>query len=81
MAEWKLNYWPVNYCGRAEFARLVFEEAGVQYEDSKESEMDFYVSTFAKKEKTVEGWPTFAPPFLENKKTGFRLSQTPVICE
>ena len=32
MADWKLYYWP-GMKGRGEYVRLIFEEAGVAYEE------------------------------------------------
>ncbi len=77
MAEWKLYYWN-GFPGRGEYVRLLFEEAGVPYEDvcnkacSSESVMKF-------KEGKADGFPVFAPPVVQ--KGEFVLSQTPAILQ
>lgn len=72
--DWVLYYYP-NFSGRAEFIRLVFEEAGIPYRECEES---FAGIRRLINEGEMEGYPHFAPPMV--KKGSLQLSQTPVIC-
>ncbi|XP_046363920.2 glutathione S-transferase-like isoform X2 [Haliotis rufescens] len=73
---YELYYWDGKYVGpgRAEFARLLFVEAGVPYKDISEGIME----KFRQADQQWTGFPTFAVPLL--KKGSFEISQTPVIC-
>ncbi|KAL4222029.1 hypothetical protein ACF0H5_018073 [Mactra antiquata] len=73
--QWKLYYY-TGFAGRAEFIRLMFEEADVLYVQSTEG--------FAELRKLIidgemEGYPHFAPPVVT--KGDLQISQTPVICK
>ena len=74
---WKLFYWHT-LPGRGDYVRLMFEEAGVQYEDvcrvhnSSEECVKFY-----KWEK--EGFPVIAPPIIQHGE--FVLNETPAILQ
>ena len=75
MAEWKLYYWPT-IAGRGDYVRLMFEEAGVQYEDVARSEgvesvLKYYQGRY-------DGPPVLFPPYLENKD-GLLLCQVSAI--
>ncbi|XP_052803818.1 glutathione S-transferase P 1-like [Mya arenaria] len=68
---WTLVYWDV--CpGRAEFLRLLFEEAGVLY--TEVNDRDIIIKDVIKGEGGL--YPHFAPPVI--KKGKFSLSQTHV---
>ncbi len=77
MAEWRLYYWHF-LPGRGEYVRLMFEEAGVPYddvcrrEDNSESALKFYTGE-------RDGFPVLAPPVVQ--KGEFVLSQTPAILQ
>ncbi len=75
-AVWTLRYWP-KMAGRAEFVRIVFEEAGVRYEEDNDAEKLFrlYKTQEARGQEEVEHR---APPVVI--RGGFSLSGTPVIC-
>ena len=84
MAEWKLYYWhddspPVGpFPGRGEYVRLMFEEAGVAYEDvCRKAKNCAEIMAFMKGEKP--GFPAFAPPIIQHGD--FVLSQTPAILQ
>ncbi len=84
MADWELFYSPTwDVGGRGEYVRLIFEEAGIEFKEVRGEESDPRIQDLIEKHEpdNVEGWPVFAVPYIENRKTGFRLSQTPVICE
>ena len=73
--EWKLYYWP-NIAGRGDYVRLMFEEAGVQYEDVSRSQgvecvLQYYQGRY-------DGPPVLFPPYLENKN-GLLLCQVSAI--
>ena len=76
-AEWKLFYWHV-LPGRGDYVRLMFEEAGVQYEDvcrvqnSSEACVKFY-------KWENEGFPVIAPPIIQHGE--FVLNETPAILQ
>ena len=80
--EWKLYYWytpdsPLGvFPGRGEYVRMMFEEAGVAYEDvcRKKNSNDDLLG-FMKGEK--EGFPVQAPPIIQ--RGDFVMSQTPAI--
>ena len=75
--EWKLIYWYFTPgVGRGEFPRLMFEEAGVPYDDvCRKAKDSTAVMKFIKGEE--EGFPVQFPPII--KKGDFVLSQTPAI--
>ncbi len=63
---WKLFYWqnegtPV--AGRAEFIRLLFEEADVKYEEVNGNMLKLII------EGEYKGYPAFAPPMISKGKT------------
>ncbi|CAM9876603.1 unnamed protein product [Lampetra planeri] len=68
---WVLYYWP-KLAGRAEFVRLVLEEAGEPY-----TEVNDGIEAMFFQGKHQE-YPALAPPLI--RKGSFTLSQTPVIC-
>jgi len=70
-AEYELTYH--DCCGRGEFVRVFFEDAGVPFTEISDAQK--IVAIKAGKE---DRFPAFAPPFL--KKGDFTLAQTPVIC-
>ena len=78
--DWKLLYW-TQFPGRGEFVRLMFEEAGVSYEDvgrrSEGGDAEVVSYLFS----ADRGHPVMAPPMIEDKKSGFILCQTPAILE
>uniref|UniRef100_A0A383VC28 Glutathione transferase n=1 Tax=Tetradesmus obliquus TaxID=3088 RepID=A0A383VC28_TETOB len=74
-AEWKLWYWP-GIKGRGEYVRLVFEEAGVPYEDVGVKEGFDSVVQFCFKGGNKH-FPVRAPPVLQ--KGDFVLCGTNVI--
>lgn len=75
--EWKLIYWYfAPGVGRGEFVRLMFEEAGVPYEDICRDTKDNAVAMkYLKGEES--GHPVQFPPIIRNGD--FVLSQTPAI--
>ena len=77
MAEWTLIYWYFTPgVGRGEFVRLMFEEAGVPYNDPcRETKDNTIAIKFLKGEES--GYPVQFPPII--KKGEFTLSQTPAI--
>jgi len=74
---WKLFYWP--FAGRGEFVRLIFEEAGVEYDDVCRSSGSAEVVVKRKNDfgSSGPGYPLFAPPIVQ--KGEFALSQTGAI--
>ena len=77
--EWKLIYWYFTPgVGRGEFPRLMFEEAGVPYDDvCKKSKDSAAAMKYLKGEES--GFPVQFPPII--RKGDFVLSQTPAIME
>lgn len=77
MAEWKLYYW-YGFPGRGEYARLMFEEAGVPYDDvcNREGNSDAVLKYFKGEH---DGFPVRAPPVIQ--RGDFVLSQTPAILQ
>jgi glutathione S-transferase len=71
--EWTLYYYPMP--GRAEFARLLWEEAGVAYEDVGRKEGVKSVIQFWKQQNS--GFPVRAPPIVVHK--GKTICQTPIM--
>jgi len=55
--------------------RVLFEEAGVQFEEI--NDLEVLVPMF--RESKFDGWPCLTPPMI--KKGDFQLCQTPVICK
>ncbi|XP_066927120.1 glutathione S-transferase-like [Clytia hemisphaerica] len=76
--DWQLIYWP-GFCGRGEFVRLVFEEAGIKYVENNDAE--YIYKYFKCHENEMDGFPMLSPPIIKDRKTGFQLCQTPVICK
>lgn len=72
-SDWVLYYWN-GFPGRGEFARLVFEEAGVKY--TEVNDRDVIVNEII--QGKGDGHPMFAPPVI--KKGNFKLSQCHAIC-
>nr|XP_039250378.1 glutathione S-transferase P-like [Styela clava] len=76
-SKWILHYWG-GFVGRAEFVRLIFEEAGVPFENNSD-----HCEEWFRKGKCRFGeagiFPSFAPPLLQ--KGSFYLSSTPAICK
>ena len=76
---WRLYYWP-SLPGRGDFVRLMFEEAGVPYEDvcrgpkGAEPAIQFY-----KGKVDSMLFPVLAPPIIQKEK--FVMNQTPAIME
>ena len=77
--EWKLVYWYFTPgVGRGEFVRLMFEEAGVAYEDiCRKAKDSAAVLKYVRGEET--GYPVQFPPII--RRGDFVLSQTPAIME
>jgi glutathione S-transferase len=78
--DYELFYWPTIQ-GRGEFVRLVFEEAGLPYDDvarRPESEGGGVAALMRMLEDDVAGTPPFAPPVLRVGK--LRIAQTALIC-
>jgi len=76
---WKLHYWP-GFPGRGEFVRLIFEEAGVPYEEPARTPGVQVASSEVLsiyKGQIDTGFPIFAPPIIQ--KGNFFLCQTPAI--
>mmetsp|Transcript_33517 Transcript_33517/g.41116 ORF Transcript_33517/g.41116 Transcript_33517/m.41116 type:complete len:187 (-) Transcript_33517:449-1009(-) len=79
--QWQLLYWPAfnsegKLCagaGRGEYLRVLFEEAGVPYEEVNAHLSDYF---WTKLELQPEHFPVLAPPAI--RKDNFALSQTPV---
>lgn len=76
MADWEILYYNAPFAGRAEFVRLIFEEAGVPYTEP--------MKTFEETRDTIMnnklgGFPVMFPPVL--KRGDFHLCQTSVICK
>lgn len=63
--------------GRAEYLRVVFEEAGVKYREvrDKKSLVDFFFRNPVEEQKFF--FPTLCPPAIRSVKTNFMLAQTP----
>ena len=61
--EWILYYWNGEppFCGRGEFARLMFEEAGVQYTEVNDGKVLYNEIILGK----GDGYPMFAPPVIK----------------
>ena len=59
-ADWILYYWP-GFPGRGEFARLVFEEAGIKYTEENDRDKITNEIILGK----GEGYPMFAPPMIK----------------
>ena len=57
---WVLYYWD-GFPGRGEFARLLFEEAGVKYTEVNNGEVIFNDIINGK----GDGFPMFAPPMIK----------------
>ena len=81
-AQWKLYYWYTPdsvlgvFPGRGEYVRLMFEEAGVAYEDvCKKNNSNADLLAFMKGEKP--GFPVLAPPIIQ--QGDYVMSQTPAI--
>lgn len=79
---WKLYYWytpesPLGvFPGRGEYVRLMFEEAGVAYEDvSRKTNSNADLLAFTKGAKP--GFPVMAAPIIQHGD--FVMSQTPAI--
>uniref|UniRef100_A0A7S4PTJ4 Glutathione transferase n=1 Tax=Alexandrium monilatum TaxID=311494 RepID=A0A7S4PTJ4_9DINO len=80
---WQLIYWPCwgrdgsisAGAGRAEYVRLMFEEAGVPYEEVEDAE--FVRDFFWRRCDELQPAPVLAPPAVH--KDGFVLSQTAAI--
>lgn len=79
---WKLYYWhtpdsPLGvFPGRGEYVRLMFEEAGVAYEDvCRKANSNTDILAFMKGERP--GFPVMAPPIIQHGD--FVMSQTPAI--
>lgn len=67
-AEYELIYWP--FAGRAEYIRLIFEEAGVAFKNTSLVMGDY---TFTKNLRAGQGgYPGFAPPVLKKGKLFIR---------
>ena len=77
--EWKLIYWYFTPgVGRGEFVRLMFEEAGVAYDDICRKAKDSAAAMkYLRGEET--GFPVQFPPII--RRGDFVLSQTPAIME
>ena len=73
--KWKLIYWP-GFSGRGDFVRLMFEEAGVPYEDVGNTEGVEAVLRYYQGKHG--GYPVLAPPIIENDD-GFLMCSTPAI--
>ena len=71
--EWFLYYWNGEppFCGRGEFARLMFEEAGVQYTEVNDGKVLNNEIILGK----GDGYPMFAPPVI--KKGTINFGQAP----
>ncbi len=77
---YELYYWPTIQ-GRGEFVRLVFEEAGLAYDDvarRPESEGGGVAALLRALRDDAAGTPPFAPPVL--RAGGLRIAQTALIC-
>lgn len=77
---YELFYWPTIQ-GRGEFVRLVFEEAGLPYDDvarRPESEGAGIAALMGILQDDAAGTPPFAPPVLRVGK--LRIAQTALIC-
>ena len=59
-SDWILYYWP-GFPGRGDFVRLVFEEAGVKYQE--ENDTTIIVNEVLRGKR--EGYPMFAPPMIK----------------
>ena len=82
MAQWKLYYWhseqpPIApFPGRGEYVRLMFEEAGVAYEDvGRKTKSNTDILAFMNGQKP--GFPVRAPPIIQNGE--FVMDQSPAI--
>ncbi|XP_019858949.1 PREDICTED: glutathione S-transferase-like isoform X2 [Amphimedon queenslandica] len=78
-AEWELVYWP-GMAGRGEFVRLMFEEAGVTYEDVGETQgVQAVLEYIQGKNQEGGGIPIYAVPVII--KDQFRMCQMPAILQ
>lgn len=75
-AEWQLFYWP-NLSGRGDYVRLMFEEAGVAYEDVGQEKGVDEVRKYYLNEH--EGNIVAAPPIIRHKTDGFVMCASPAI--
>ncbi|KAL3831846.1 hypothetical protein ACJMK2_023545 [Sinanodonta woodiana] len=71
-ANWELYYWG-GFKGRAEFVRLVFEEAGVKYKEVNDGISESII------QGKIGGYPVLFPPVI--KHGDLVLAQTQVICQ
>lgn len=77
--KWQILYWPARDAdgnisagaGRAEYLRVIFEEAGVQYEEITSNIQDFFWTRL-----DLQSFPVLAPPAI--RKGDFVLCQTPI---
>ena len=77
--EWKLVYW-TGMAGRGEFVRLMFEEAGVTYEDVGETQgVQAVLDYMQGKKEDGGGMPIYAPPIIIRDQ--FRMCQMPAILQ
>lgn len=78
---WQILYWPALNsdgkvaagAGRAEYLRVIFEYAGVQYQDVSSHVHDYF---WSKKEVQNPEFPVLAPPAI--RRGEFALSQTAI---
>ncbi|XP_062578138.1 glutathione S-transferase P-like [Saccostrea cucullata] len=76
MGDWEILYYNVPFAGRAEFIRLVFEEAGVSYTEPMKTHEEVRETIM---QNGIGGFPVLHPPVL--RRGNFHLGQTPVICK
>lgn len=76
--KWQLLYWPSHVngeimagAGRGEYLRVIFEEAGVEYEDVSAGLQEYFWDRL-----DLQPYPVLAPPVI--RKGHFVLSQTSV---
>ena len=69
---WVLHYWHM-LPGRGEYIRLVFEEAGVPFQDNKERIRERII------EGEMGGYPVRAPPVLTKGEIGKRQRKSLVL--
>ena len=62
---WVLHYWDMSP-GKGEYIRLVFEEAGVPFQENHERIMERII------QGEMGGYPVYAPPVLTRGKIGER---------
>ena len=80
---WKLMYWPATTqdgkilagAGRGEYVRVVFEEAGVEYEEVSDPQVlrEFFGMDAA---ATNTSFPLLAPPAIVSPDGSFQMAQT-----